>query len=196
MDQDDIEMEFQRRKKEVSHDFCVETGSKHDLIMFLIAQLAQELEIQEAFLKFMVLTLKGYRSYLLPITKAPTVGTTDPQALFQLGDFLKSRDKAHTKFFTMMMRTQMFIRFIEERSFVADGDQGLTFFDECIEKVGNEEVQTQRLIELDAVHRSDRTVFVLPPEPSPQGKSMRFQFEIVKVVQTHLFKFVSRNVLK
>lgn len=58
-----------------------------------------ELEIQESFLKFMILTLKGYRNFLLPITKAPTVGTTDPQALFQLTDFLKSRDKAHHKFF-------------------------------------------------------------------------------------------------
>ncbi|XP_018574425.1 DENN domain-containing protein 4C isoform X2 [Anoplophora glabripennis] len=152
VDQDNIEIEFQRRKKE----------------------LAQELEIQEAFLKFMILTLKGYRSYLLPITKAPTVGTTDPQALFQLGDFLKSRDKAHTKFFTMMMRTQMFIRFIEERSFVADGDQGLAFFDECIEKIGNDEAPTHRLIELDSVHKSDRTVFVLPPEPSPQGETYEY----------------------
>ncbi|KAG5889364.1 hypothetical protein JTB14_009157 [Gonioctena quinquepunctata] len=141
--QDDIELEFQKRKKEQ----------------------AQELEIQEAFLKFMVLALKGYRSYLLPITKAPTVGTTDPQALFQLSDFLKSRDKTHHKFFNLLMRTQMFIRFIEERSFVADGDQGLAFFDDCIEKIGNEEGTTSRLIELDLVHKSDRTVFVLPPEP-------------------------------
>ncbi|KAJ8974258.1 hypothetical protein NQ317_008265 [Molorchus minor] len=58
-----------------------------------IITLAQELEIQEAFLKFMALTLKGYKNYLLPIVRAPTVGTTDPQALFQLNDFLKSEIK-------------------------------------------------------------------------------------------------------
>lgn len=29
----------------------------------------------------------------------------------------------------------MFIRFIEERSFVSDLDAGLAFFDECAEKV-------------------------------------------------------------
>lgn len=139
---DDMEIEFQRRKK----------------------QQAQEHEIQEAFLKFMVHILKGYRSFLLPITKAPTVGTTDPQALFQLNDFLKSRDKAHHKFFTLVMRTQMFIRFIEERSFVTDGDQGLAFFDECIEKLTNEDSGDYRLIEMDLVNKSDRTVFVLPPE--------------------------------
>ncbi|XP_056633032.1 DENN domain-containing protein Crag isoform X2 [Diorhabda sublineata] len=143
---DDIELEFQRRKK----------------------QQAQELEIQEAFLKFMVLSLKGYRSYLLPITKAPTVGTTDPEALFQLSDFLKSRDKTNHRFFNLVMKTQMFIRFIEERSFVADGDQGLAFFDDCIEKIGHEE-NNSRLIEYDSVHKSDRTVFVLPPEPTVPG---------------------------
>ncbi|CAG9857977.1 unnamed protein product [Phyllotreta striolata] len=140
--QDDIECEFQRRKK----------------------QHAQELEIQEAFLKFMVLSLKGYRSFLLPITKAPTVGTTDPEALFQLNDFLRSRDKANHRFFMLLMKTQMFIRFIEERSFVADGDQGLAFFDDCIEKMGHEENTNYKLIELDSFHKSDRTVFVLPPE--------------------------------
>lgn len=43
-----------------------------------------ELEIQEAFLKFIATILKGYRSYLLPIVRAPTVGTTDPNSLFDL----------------------------------------------------------------------------------------------------------------
>lgn len=127
------------------------------------------MEIQEAFLRFMVLTLKDYRTYLLPITKAPTVGTTDPQALFQLNDFLKSRDKGYLKFFTLLMKTQMFIRFIEERSFVADGDHGLAFFDDCMEKINNEDVTAFKLVELDMVHKSDRTVYILPPEPSASG---------------------------
>lgn len=144
--EEDLEKEFQKRKKEQ----------------------AEELKIQEAFLKFMALTLRGYRSYLLPITKAPTVGTTDPQALFQLNEFLKSRDKAHHKFFTLLMRTQMFIRFIEETSFVADGDQGLAFFDECIERLSAEEGEVT-LLEPDIAHTSDRTVFLLPPEPPAQG---------------------------
>lgn len=116
----------------------------------------------------MVLTLKDYRSYLLPITKAPTVGTTDPQALFQLNDFLKSRDKGHLKFFTLLMKTQMFIRFIEERSFVADGDHGLAFFDDCMEKINNEDVTAFKLVELDNIQKNDRTVYILPPEPSGQ----------------------------
>lgn len=71
---------------------------------------ALELEIQDAFLRFMATILKGYRSYLLPITKAPTVGTTDPTSLFNIQAFLRSRDKAHAKFYSMLVRTQMFIR--------------------------------------------------------------------------------------
>lgn len=58
----------------------------------------------------MVHILRGYRSYLQPIIKAPTVGTTDPQALFHLVEFLKSRDKNNAKFFNLLMKTQMFIR--------------------------------------------------------------------------------------
>lgn len=40
-----------------------------------------ELRIQEAFLRFMASILRGYREYLVPISKAPTVGSTDPNAV-------------------------------------------------------------------------------------------------------------------
>ncbi|XP_068081493.1 DENN domain-containing protein Crag isoform X2 [Anabrus simplex] len=137
---------------------------------------ALELEIQEAFLRFMATVLKGYRTYLLPITKAPTVGTTDTNSLFDLQGFVRSRDKTHHKFFTLVMKTQMFIRFIEERSFVSDMDAGLAFFDECTEKVDLEDGDS-RLIELDESHQSERTVFILPPEPTglPLGATYRYQ---------------------
>lgn len=117
-----------------------------------------ELEIQNAFLRFMAIVLKGYRVYLLPITKAPTIGATDPTSLFDIQGFLRSRDKAHSKFYNMLVRTQMFIRlknshllwfqhfhyfkiiflhrFIEERSFVSDMD--IEFFDQCTERVEDE----------------------------------------------------------
>lgn len=49
--------------------------------------------------------------------------------------FLKSRDRTYTKFYTHLSKTQIFIRFIEECSFVSDKDTGLAFFDDCIEKV-------------------------------------------------------------
>ncbi|CAG9117005.1 unnamed protein product [Plutella xylostella] len=249
---------------------------------------ALELKIQEAFLRFMAVTLAGYRGHLLPITKAPTAGTTDPHALFHMDAFRASRDKVqsltdafrasrdkvqsltdafrasrdkvqsltdafrasrdkvqsltdafrasrdkvqsltdafrasrdkvqsltdafrasrdkvqsltdafrasrdkvqsltdafrasrdkvqsltdafrasrdktHQKFYALMMRTQMFTRFIEERSFVCDDEQGLPFFDECTEKVLAGE---EALLGTEPGAAAERTVFVLPPDP-------------------------------
>lgn len=137
-----------------------------------------EQRIQEAFLRFMASILRGYRDFLVPMSKAPTVGATDPNALFQLNSFLRSRDKAHHKFFQYMMKTQMFIRFIEERSFVSDGDQGLAFFDECAEKVSAyDDTPTEiRFIEWDSSHSSDRTKFILPPEFPSTESSISFTY--------------------
>ncbi|CAG12501.1 unnamed protein product [Tetraodon nigroviridis] len=94
-----------------------------------------ELEIQEAFLRFMAAILKGYRSFLRPITQAPSEKATDASSLFDLQGFLKSRDRSHQKFYSLMTKTQMFIRFIEECSFVSDKDASLAFFDDCVDKV-------------------------------------------------------------
>lgn len=49
-----------------------------------------ELEIQEAFLRFMAAILRGYRSYLLPITQAPSEKTTDASSLFDIQGTLQS----------------------------------------------------------------------------------------------------------
>lgn len=49
-----------------------------------------ELEIQEAFLSFMAAILRGYRSYLLPITQAPSEKTTDASSLFDIQGTLQS----------------------------------------------------------------------------------------------------------
>lgn len=53
---------------------------------------------------------------------------------FFLG-FLKSRDRSHHRFYSLMIKTQMFSRFIEECSFVSDKDASLAFFDDCVDKV-------------------------------------------------------------
>ncbi|XP_037068217.1 LOW QUALITY PROTEIN: C-myc promoter-binding protein-like [Pollicipes pollicipes] len=121
-----------------------------------------EIEIQEAFLRFMASILRGYQAFLKPIKSKPTMGTTDPSSLFDLQGFLKSRDKAHHQFYQMMMTTQSFIRFIEERSFVSDKDAYLVFFDECLAK--DLDSPDCRLLEPDNP-QSERTVFVPPPEP-------------------------------
>lgn len=49
--------------------------------------------------------------------------------------FQKSRPSSQTKFFQTLTRTQMFSRFIEQRSFVTSQDSLLAFFDNCLEKV-------------------------------------------------------------
>ncbi|KAL3182176.1 hypothetical protein MRX96_022897 [Rhipicephalus microplus] len=67
--------------------------------------------------------------------RAPKPGVTDPNSLFDINGFLKSRDRAYHRFYQLMMHTQMFTRFIEERSFVSDKDVSLAFFDECTERV-------------------------------------------------------------
>lgn len=128
-----------------------------------------ELRIQEAFLRFMASILKGYREYLVPMSKAPTAGSTDPNALFQMDAFLRSRDKAHHKFYNMLMTTQMFIRFIEERSIVSDGYQGLAFFDECSDKVSacDDAALEVRLIDWDCGQNSERAKYIFPPDTLP-----------------------------
>ncbi|XP_063045135.1 C-myc promoter-binding protein-like isoform X3 [Engraulis encrasicolus] len=143
-----------------------------------------ELEIQEAFLRFMASLLRGYRSYLRPITQAPSEKTTDVSSLFDLQGFLRSRDRSHQKFYSAMVKTQLFSRFVEECSFVSDKDASLAFFDDCVEKlfssertvekakVDGERSEEGRLIELDESQKSEHTVFITPPElPSlPEGE--------------------------
>ncbi|XP_017322099.1 C-myc promoter-binding protein isoform X2 [Ictalurus punctatus] len=149
-----------------------------------------ELEIQEAFLRFMAAILKGYRSYLLPITQAPSEKATDASSLFDLQGFLKSRDRSHQKFYFLMTKTQMFIRFIEECSFVSDKDASLAFFDDCVDKVDSERPEDTRLIELDKSHRSEHTVFITPPElpPVPEGEepSMLYSYSGFPVLNAEL----------
>uniref|UniRef100_A0A3P8VJL9 DENN domain containing 4C n=1 Tax=Cynoglossus semilaevis TaxID=244447 RepID=A0A3P8VJL9_CYNSE len=142
---------------------------------------ALEMEIQEAFLRFMASILKGYRSYLKPITQAPSEKATAADSLYDLQGFLKSRDRAHQKFYSQLTKTQIFIRFIEECTFVSDKDTGLAFFDDCVEKLFPSDKITDkgtkvtldtssedtRLLELDESQKSEHTVFVMPPEPPP-----------------------------
>uniref|UniRef100_A0A3P9PJT6 DENN domain containing 4B n=1 Tax=Poecilia reticulata TaxID=8081 RepID=A0A3P9PJT6_POERE len=122
-----------------------------------------ELEIQEAFLRFMSCLLRGYRAFLLPITQAPSDTTTDCSSLFNL-QFLKSRDRSQQKLYAQLSRTQMFTQFIEECSFVSDRHACLEFFDECVQKVDVEKPEEVRLIDLDESGGGEHTVFIMPPE--------------------------------
>uniref|UniRef100_A0A3B4UZF9 DENN domain containing 4A n=1 Tax=Seriola dumerili TaxID=41447 RepID=A0A3B4UZF9_SERDU len=150
-----------------------------------------ELEIQEAFLRFMAAILKGYRSFLRPITQAPSEKATDASSLFDLQGFLKSRDRSHQKFYSLMTKTQMFIRFIEECSFVSDKDASLAFFDDCVDKVDCDRPEESRLIEIDESQRSEHTVFITPPElpPLPEGEEypLCYRYDGFPVLSLDLF---------
>lgn len=131
-----------------------------------------ELEIQEAFVRFMATILRGFRSYLLPITRAPTVGATDPTSLFDFEGFLMSRDRNYNQFYQLITKTQMFTHYIEERSFVSDKDTSLAFFDDCEEKlVSSDDIFSDRPIKLfdkeDGLIQTDRSVYIPAPEQSP-----------------------------
>uniref|UniRef100_A0A3B4WVT5 DENN domain containing 4C n=1 Tax=Seriola lalandi dorsalis TaxID=1841481 RepID=A0A3B4WVT5_SERLL len=156
---------------------------------------ALEMEIQEAFLRFMASILKGYRSYLKPITQAPSEKATAADSLYDLQGFLKSRDRAHQKFYSQLTKTQIFIRFIEECTFVSDKDTGLAFFDDCVEKVITNPVEGEssedtRLLELDESQKSEHTVFVMPPEPPADGgpdPAARYTYKGFPRLQMDLF---------
>ncbi|XP_070598614.1 DENN domain-containing protein 4C isoform X3 [Erythrolamprus reginae] len=161
-----------------------------------------EMEIQEAFLRFMAYILKGYRIFLKPITQAPSNKTTAVDSLFDLQGFLKSRDRAYTKFYTALTKTQIFSRFIEECSFVSDKDTGLAFFDDCVEKLfpekGSEKgdkvdvdsAEDIRLIEFDESQKSEHTVFIMPPEPPPddgQERLPKYSYKTFPKLELKLF---------
>uniref|UniRef100_A0AAQ5ZM15 UDENN domain-containing protein n=1 Tax=Amphiprion ocellaris TaxID=80972 RepID=A0AAQ5ZM15_AMPOC len=151
---------------------------------------ALEMEIQETFLRFMASILKGYRSYLKPITQAPSEKATAADSLYDLQGFLKSRDRAHQKFYSQLTKTQIFIRFIEECTFVSDKDTGLAFFDDCVEKVMTASSEDTRLLELDESQKSEHTVFVMPPEPPPDvgpEPAPRYTYKGFPRLQMNLF---------
>ncbi|KAJ6656944.1 hypothetical protein lerEdw1_002945 [Lerista edwardsae] len=153
-----------------------------------------ELDIQGAFLRFMACLLKGYRSYLRPITQAPSEKTRDSSNLFYLQGFLKSRDRAYQKFYGQLLRTQLFTQFIEECSFVTDRHLFLEFFDSCVDKVqvDLEKPEDCPLLELDDTHGSEHTVFIMPPEEptGPDGAELpsRYQYDGFPRLQAKLFE--------
>lgn len=153
-----------------------------------------ELQIQEAFLRFMACLMKGYKTYLKPIMREPTANTTKAASLFDMQGFLKSRDKAYVKFFMLLLKTQTYIRFIEERSFVSDKDASLAFFDECTEKVDDTKDEP-KLIDFDETHKSERTVFIMPPEPTGLPEGVKYSYNGFPELKPELFLMKKASTL-
>ncbi|XP_006031022.1 DENN domain-containing protein 4B isoform X2 [Alligator sinensis] len=180
---------YNRPVEEASLEFLL---TDYDLVYGRRKQL--ELEIRAAFLRFMACVLKGYRAYLLPITQAPSEKTRDSSNLFYLQGFLKSRDRAYHKFYTQLLRTQLFTQFIEDCSFVSDRHTGLEFFDTCVDKVqvDLEKPEDMPLMELDDSLGSEHTVFIMPPEEpmGPDGAELPalYYYDGFPVLRVELFE--------
>ncbi|XP_075048507.1 DENN domain-containing protein 4B isoform X2 [Mixophyes fleayi] len=180
---------YNKPMEEASLEFLL---TDYDLIYGRRTQL--ELDVQASFLRFMACLFKGYRSYLLPITQAPSERTRDSSNLFNMEGFRKSRDRAYQKLYSQLLKTQMFTQFIEDCSFVSDRHASLEFFDSCVEKVqtDGEKMEDLHLVELDESHRSEHTVFVMPAE-EPQDANeteppARYKYESFPTLQRELFE--------
>ncbi|CAD5226693.1 unnamed protein product [Bursaphelenchus xylophilus] len=122
-----------------------------------------DLSIREEFLRFMCHLMMNYVDHLKPITSSPkTVNATDMNTLFDLDNFLKSRDKNSQEFYRRFSETQCFIRFIEERSFISDKNVYNVFFDDCAEKMKRDGF-TGPLLDYDS-YLANHTIVVPPPE--------------------------------
>ncbi|CAF1049493.1 unnamed protein product [Rotaria sordida] len=142
-----------------------------------------ETRIRDVFLRFMCTCFYGYKQFLRPILRRPNQLSTDASVLFEFDSFLHSRDSSYAKFYSYILRTQMFSRFIEERSFLSSStlnqvtlindnlhhNYSLAFFDECCTKVKaiieNNEQQTFYLLDIHDITTnflSEKTTLILP----------------------------------
>uniref|UniRef100_A0A8V5GUG6 Uncharacterized protein n=1 Tax=Melopsittacus undulatus TaxID=13146 RepID=A0A8V5GUG6_MELUD len=139
-----------------------------------------ELQVQAAFLRFMACVLRGYRSFLRPVQLQSPPGGSDTHNLFDMQGFLRSRERGYHRFYSQLLRTQLFAQFLEECSFGADREPCLDFFDACVDKVQPdlERPEDTPLIEVDDARGGERTVLITPPEQpvAPDGSELPAQY--------------------
>jgi len=145
-------------------------------------------DIQEVMLKLMCSLMRGYRKYLLPITTRPEVGTTDPGSLFNIHEFVRSRERNSQKFYQQLVSCQHFSHFIETRCLETSDatTRTLVFFDNCLDRITSDnQLESVRLIESD-VATSDHTIIIIPPEEKPSDKG-GYTYTTFPQIQQHLF---------
>jgi len=142
-----------------------------------------ETQIRDAFLRFMCTCFYGYKQFLRPILSRPNQLSTDASVRFEFDSFLRSRDSSYSRFYSYVLHTQMFSRFIEERSFLSSStlnqsslinenlhhNYSLAFFDECCTKVQtimeNNEQQPFYLLDINDTRinfLTEKTTLILP----------------------------------
>ncbi|UXI19338.1 E3 ubiquitin-protein ligase [Sarcoptes scabiei] len=165
-----------------------------------------ELEILEAFLQFMASILKDFRRFLKPITAAPKIKATDPTTLFDFEGFIQSKEP-YVQFYRLLTNTQMFTKFIEERSLVSNKNISFAFFDDCCEKVEKyERLNLHRYSKLNLLMnqeqqtKSSKTVFISIPflisENDHHAESLKFDGHLDDDLLTKLqTKFGQSNLI-
>jgi hypothetical protein len=122
--------------------------------------------------------LRGYQLYLRPIPSRPKARSSDPADLFDSDSFLRSRDKAYHRFYGILVDTQMFTHFIQERSFTSSKDASLAFFDDVVEKLEHEEMDGSfRLLDRDSSHNQNAAM-ILPPEPDDLPEGVTYSYNV------------------
>ncbi|XP_033107546.1 C-myc promoter-binding protein-like isoform X4 [Anneissia japonica] len=181
----------------ISDDLAVEIAPLDNDFSRKKKQAHMELCIQEAFLVFMASMLKGYQQYLLPITQQPNMRTMDATSRFDGPGFIKSRDKMSHAFFKQFIKTQMFMFFIEERSFVSHNDDIFNFFDECTRKVDSESREELKFLETeDSSQSSEHTVYVAPPEPVGNEDQKGYSYNVFPRLNDKYFNTSTATPLK
>ena len=103
-----------------------------------------------------------------------------------IAGFVKSRERSYQKFYYLLVNTQMFSKFIEERSFVSDKDASLVFFDDCVSKVVAASTSGEplgRLLEVEA-GTGEHTFFLPPPEPPahvPSTATWTYEVSVLEI---------------
>eukprot|EP00118_Oscarella_pearsei_P021141 m.235821 g.235821 ORF g.235821 m.235821 type:complete len:1382 (+) comp40129_c1_seq15:72-4217(+) len=143
------------------------------------------ISVREAFLRFLAGLLKGYQTFLKPITCAPSDSSTDIRSLFDLKGFKKTKSSSEMEFFNGLLTTQMFAKFVEERSFTSHHDSSLAFFDECTDKFMQKEPLVE--VENDPTCSDHRTVVVNPPDASGLKRGLTFNYTSFPPLKESLF---------
>ncbi|CAF1032445.1 unnamed protein product [Didymodactylos carnosus] len=172
--------ELRSRLKSNRNDFEIR-------IQMLQMERTIENRIREVFLQFMCALLYGYNKHLNPIPGRPNELSTDASVRFQFDTFLHTRDSSYRQFYNYLLKTQMFIRFIEQCSGLSsaltspsmntintnfyDNNYCLAFFDDCCAKIkqsieSNNMILSEqpRLLDINnsTAFLNDKTVLILP----------------------------------
>ncbi|KAI3386623.1 hypothetical protein SNEBB_008754 [Seison nebaliae] len=87
--------------------------------------------VRSTFIEFMLTILDGYQKFLIPITEPTTSNCWDTNNRFNFDAFLTSKSGTNIDFYSSLLSTQHFSRFVEMRTFGKHDESfvGISYFD-------------------------------------------------------------------